>query len=144
VSQLFLQIISHLMNRQLQVLVSTRFYDEVNAFGKVYVSNAYHCVTFLLSNIYLDGETDAFIQTMLRTKFSGSTQITVAHRLNTIMDFDYILVMDKGKTAEMGPPSELLKNDNGLFSQLVDATGAEGSKALRAMVTTSPNNGVIA
>ena len=71
---------------------------------------------------------------MLRTKFSGTTQITVAHRLNTIMDFDYVLVMDKGKAAEMGPPAELLLDRDGLFSQLVDATGPEGSKALRAMV----------
>ena len=69
---------------------------------------------------------------MLRTKFSGTTQITVAHRLNTIMDFDYVLVMDKGRAAEMGPPSDLLRL-NGIFAQLVDATGPEGSKALRAM-----------
>lgn len=81
----------------------------------------------------LDGETDTFIQSMLRTKFGGTTQITVAHRLNTIMDFDYVLVMDKGKAAEFGPPSMLLEQ-NGLFAQLVDATGPEGSKALRSMV----------
>jgi ABC-type multidrug transport system fused ATPase/permease subunit len=81
-----------------------------------------------------DGETDAFIQSMLRTKFSGTTQITVAHRLNTIMDFDYVLVMDQGRAAEMGAPAALLRNENGLFTQLIDATGPEGSKALRTMV----------
>ena len=71
---------------------------------------------------------------MLRTKFRGTTQITVAHRLNTIMDFDYVLVLDQGRVAEMGPPSELL-NNNGIFAQLVDATGPESSKALRAIVS---------
>jgi ABC-type multidrug transport system fused ATPase/permease subunit len=83
-----------------------------------------------------DGETDAFIQRMLRTKFSDTTQITVAHRLNTIMDFDQIIVMDKGKAVEVGSPIELLERE-GEFAALVDATGPEGAKALRAMALSS-------
>jgi ABC-type multidrug transport system fused ATPase/permease subunit len=59
-----------------------------------------------------------------------TTMLTVAHRLNTIMDYDLILVMDAGKAAEFGPPKDLLAH-GGLFSQLVDATGTESSMALR-------------
>jgi ABC-type multidrug transport system fused ATPase/permease subunit len=81
----------------------------------------------------IDGETDAFIQKMLRTRFSNTTIITIAHRLNTIMDYDVILVMDAGRAVEFGTPSDLLDIQGGVFSDLVDATGVESSKALRAL-----------
>jgi ABC-type multidrug transport system fused ATPase/permease subunit len=87
----------------------------------------------------IDSETDAFVQKLLRSRFKDTTLITVAHRLNTIMDFDLILVMDQGHAVEMGSPAELLAK-NGAFSELVDATGKEGSKALRAMVQHDDNS----
>jgi ABC-type multidrug transport system fused ATPase/permease subunit len=80
----------------------------------------------------IDGETDAFIQKMLRTRFQDTTLVTVAHRLGTIMDYDMILVMDKGQAVELGPPTELLDR-GGIFAELVEATGPESAKALRAM-----------
>ncbi|VEU37559.1 unnamed protein product [Pseudo-nitzschia multistriata] len=89
----------------------------------------------------IDGETDAFIQKMLRTRFPNTTLVTIAHRLNTIMDYDYVLVMDAGKAAEFDAPAKLLGggdgDEKGIFSQLVDATGAESSKALRQMAKES-------
>jgi ABC-type multidrug transport system fused ATPase/permease subunit len=81
----------------------------------------------------IDGETDAFIQEMLRTRFVDTTLITVAHRLNTIMDYDLILVMDSGRAVEFGSPTQLLEK-NGLFTELVNATGPASAKALRDMV----------
>lgn len=81
----------------------------------------------------IDGETDSFIQRMLRTRFSDTTLITVAHRLNTIMDNDYILVMGAGRAVEFGPPAELLSN-GGAFAELVDSTGPDSARALRSMV----------
>mmetsp|Transcript_5499 Transcript_5499/g.15912 ORF Transcript_5499/g.15912 Transcript_5499/m.15912 type:complete len:206 (+) Transcript_5499:4129-4746(+) len=82
----------------------------------------------------IDGETDAFIQKMLRTRFPNTTLVTIAHRLNTIMDYDCVLVMDAGRVAEFDAPAKLLADGNeGIFSQLVDSTGAESSKALRQM-----------
>lgn len=85
----------------------------------------------------IDGETDAFIQKMLRTRFSNTTIITIAHRLNTIMDYDVILVIDAGRAVEFGSPSDLLDIQGGVFSDLVDATGAESSRALRALAKQS-------
>jgi ABC-type multidrug transport system fused ATPase/permease subunit len=86
----------------------------------------------------VDGETDAFIQRMLRTKFTDTTLITVAHRLNTIMDYDLVLVMDQGKAVELGRPADLLaRQEHGVFADLVNATGPESSKALRAMADAS-------
>merc|ERR1719253_1449943 len=81
----------------------------------------------------IDGETDAFIQMMLRTRFPNTTLFTIAHRLNTIMDYDLTLVMDAGRAVEFGPPAELLDIKGGIFAELVDATGAENSRALRDM-----------
>jgi ABC-type multidrug transport system fused ATPase/permease subunit len=81
----------------------------------------------------IDGETDAFIQKMLRTRFPSTTLVTVAHRLNTIMDYDFVLVMDAGHAVEFGSPAEVLDISGGFFSELVDATGGESSKALREM-----------
>ena len=85
----------------------------------------------------IDGATDALIQHMLRTRFPGTTLLTIAHRLHTIMDNDFVLVMHDGKAAEFGSPRDLLQRKDGLFSELVDATGAESAKALRAMANAN-------
>ena len=82
----------------------------------------------------VDAETDAFIQRMLRNRFEDTTLLTIAHRLNTIMDYDVILVMDNGKAKEFGSPRDLLKVENGLFSELVDSTGKDSSQVLRSLV----------
>ncbi|CAB9525310.1 Oligomycin resistance ATP-dependent permease YOR1 [Seminavis robusta] len=81
----------------------------------------------------IDGETDAFIQKMLRTRFPNTTLITIAHRLETIMDYDLCLVMDAGQAVEFGAPAELLDIRGGVLAELVDATGAESSEALRGL-----------
>jgi ABC-type multidrug transport system fused ATPase/permease subunit len=83
----------------------------------------------------IDGETDSFIQKMLRTRFRSTTLLTIAHRLDTIMDYDKILVMADGKLAEFGSPVELIE-ENGLLRELVDATG-EGAASLIQMARSA-------
>jgi ABC-type multidrug transport system fused ATPase/permease subunit len=68
----------------------------------------------------VDVETDSMIQRSFREDFKSATCLTIAHRLNTIMDSDRVLVMDDGKVAELASPTELLKNENSLFRKLVD------------------------
>jgi len=87
----------------------------------------------------VDGETDIFIQKMLRTRFADTTIITIAHRLNTIMDYDFILVIDKGKAVEFGPPLSLLTTENGLFTELVNSTGVENAKILKLVAEMAKN-----
>ncbi len=48
--------------------------------------------------------TDRFIQNCIKTKFINTTVITIAHRLNTIADYDRIIVMDAGQIVEIGAP----------------------------------------
>jgi len=73
----------------------------------------------------VDADTDARIQGVMRTEFKNATTLTVAHRINTIMDSDYILVMDDGRAAEFDSPSNLLDR-GGMFKDLVDAAAKEG------------------
>lgn len=63
----------------------------------------------------VDLETDDLIQKTIRTEFSECTIITIAHRLNTIMDSNKVLVLDKGKIAEFDAPEALLGNKMSIF-----------------------------
>ncbi|KAH9984900.1 hypothetical protein BJV77DRAFT_1035217 [Russula vinacea] len=71
-----------------------------------------------------DYKTDTIIQTCLRNELKGDvTLITVAHRLQTIIDADKVMVLDAGRIVEFDKPSELLKKENGRFRSLVDNSG---------------------
>lgn len=83
-----------------------------------------------------DMATDALIQTMVREEFANSTVITIAHRLNTVIDSDKVLVLGDGQVLEYGRPSELLGNTDSHFSKMVDATGSASAAALRAKATS--------
>ncbi|KAH9514953.1 Multidrug resistance-associated protein 1 [Bulinus truncatus] len=63
----------------------------------------------------VDMETDTLIQNTIRTEFSDCTIITIAHRLNTIMDYDRIMVLDAGLVKELDSPSNLLANPRSIF-----------------------------
>ncbi|XP_070201853.1 multidrug resistance-associated protein 1-like [Littorina saxatilis] len=63
----------------------------------------------------VDMETDDLIQQTIRTEFKDSTVVTIAHRLNTIMDYDKIMVLDQGEIKEYDAPKKLLENKNSAF-----------------------------
>jgi len=71
----------------------------------------------------VDHNTDELIQNTIRSQFSDCTVLTIAHRLNTIMDSSRIMVLDKGSIAEFGPPKTLLKNKQGLFYVMAKEAG---------------------
>ena len=79
----------------------------------------------------VDAETDALLQQMIRKNFRDKTVLTIAHRLNTIMDSDRIMVLDAGHIAEFDTPKALLKNKKSVLSGMVDATGPETAAYLR-------------
>uniref|UniRef100_A0A8B9RLN9 ABC-type glutathione-S-conjugate transporter n=1 Tax=Astyanax mexicanus TaxID=7994 RepID=A0A8B9RLN9_ASTMX len=56
----------------------------------------------------VDLETDTLIQSTIRSQFEDCTVLTIAHRLNTIMDYTKVIVMDKGHIAEMDTPANLI------------------------------------
>ncbi|XP_012587108.1 PREDICTED: multidrug resistance-associated protein 1 [Condylura cristata] len=69
----------------------------------------------------VDLETDDLIQSTIRTQFEGCTVLTIAHRLNTIMDYTRVIVLDKGEIREYGPPSDLLQRRGLFYSMAKDA-----------------------
>lgn len=71
----------------------------------------------------VDPTTDKFIQKTISETFTNCTRLTIAHRLNTIMDSDRVLVMDAGQVKEFDVPHLLLQNENGFFSTMVKNTG---------------------
>jgi ABC-type multidrug transport system fused ATPase/permease subunit len=73
----------------------------------------------------VDGATDARMQEIVRTDFSKLTTITIAHRLDTIIDCDKILVMDNGSLAEFDTPKSLLANRDSVFYNLARGLGDE-------------------
>jgi ABC-type multidrug transport system ATPase subunit len=89
--------------------------------------------------------TDARLQPLIREVFGGMTLLTIAHRLNTVITMDYILVLSAGEMVEYDRPHTLLAgggkpNQNGskdgggegALSAMVDAMGETAAKQLRA------------
>ncbi|KAF2495596.1 putative multidrug resistance protein [Lophium mytilinum] len=84
----------------------------------------------------VDLDTDALMQSLIRTEFQHCTVITIAHRIETILDYDRVIVMDKGTIAESGNPQLLLEQDS-MFKALydsarIDRQGKGKGKALEA------------
>ncbi|CAH1105116.1 unnamed protein product [Psylliodes chrysocephalus] len=71
----------------------------------------------------VDQRTDSFIQTAIRQRFKDCTVLTIAHRLNTIMDSDKVLVMSFGSLVEFDHPHNLLQIPDGYFHKMVLETG---------------------
>jgi ATP-binding cassette subfamily C (CFTR/MRP) protein 4 len=81
----------------------------------------------------VDRRTDQMLHESLHESFGDATILAVAHRLDTVIDHDYILVLGQGKVLEFGPPADLLRS-GGAFSKMVDDTGESTSKDLRQRV----------
>ncbi|KAI8353036.1 P-loop containing nucleoside triphosphate hydrolase protein [Mortierella sp. GBAus27b] len=71
----------------------------------------------------IDLETDALVQKIIREKFGHCTILTIAHRINTVMDSDRIMVLDQGRVSEFDSPKKLLNDPKSLFYSLARESG---------------------
>ncbi|XP_067207174.1 multidrug resistance-associated protein 1 isoform X3 [Linepithema humile] len=71
----------------------------------------------------VDLETDDLIQTTIRQEFKDCTVLTIAHRLNTILDSDRVIVLDKGLIVEYDSPEALLRNPSSSFYSMAKDAG---------------------
>ncbi|XP_010629028.1 multidrug resistance-associated protein 4 isoform X1 [Fukomys damarensis] len=78
----------------------------------------------------VDPRTDELIQKKIREKFAHCTVLTIAHRLNTIIDSDKIMVLDSGRLKEYDEPYILLQNKESLFYKMVQQLGKGEAAAL--------------
>ncbi|KNC99091.1 uncharacterized protein SPPG_06036 [Spizellomyces punctatus DAOM BR117] len=69
----------------------------------------------------VDLETDALIQKLLRRAFRDCTILCIAHRVGTVLDYDRVLVLDKGRVVEFDEPGVLVKR-GGVFAGMVSAS----------------------
>uniref|UniRef100_A0A5F8HF53 Multidrug resistance-associated protein 1 n=1 Tax=Monodelphis domestica TaxID=13616 RepID=A0A5F8HF53_MONDO len=69
----------------------------------------------------VDLETDNLIQSTIRTQFDDCTVLTIAHRLNTILDYTRVIVLDKGEIVECDSPPVLLQKKGIFYSMAKDA-----------------------
>ncbi|KAK7710055.1 hypothetical protein SLS63_013063 [Diaporthe eres] len=74
----------------------------------------------------VDAGTDVLVQRVVREDFASYTVVSVAHRLETIVDFDRVVVLEKGCVAEEGCPRELLARPGSRFKELWDASRRAG------------------
>lgn len=75
----------------------------------------------------LDHASDSHVQRLLRSKFTSHTIIAVAHKLDTILDFDKVIVMNQGQLVEYGEPFKLLDREGSWFKSLYeDSSPNEG------------------
>jgi len=89
----------------------------------------------LILHYLLSHSTDALIQNTIKNKFKSCTVLTIAHRLNTIMDSERVLVMDAGTVVEFDHPYNLLKNKDGFLYKMVEQTGIITSELLHSMAS---------
>ena len=80
----------------------------------------------------VDLETDKVMQDVIADRFASRTIFTIAHRINTIIENDKVVCLDRGELAAMASPAELLRDPKSMFSELVAETGEQSARNLRA------------
>lgn len=66
----------------------------------------------------IDQETELVMQDIIKNQFAKYTVVAIAHRLNTIIDYDRVVVMDHGRIVEVGSPRLLSKQEDSRFHAL--------------------------
>lgn len=84
-----------------------------------------------LSDVIFFRRTDSLIQNTIHTKFLDCTVLTIAHRLNTVMESDKVLVMDEGEVVEFAHPFVLLQCTEGHFQQMVSQLAPDIAERLK-------------
>jgi ABC-type multidrug transport system fused ATPase/permease subunit len=79
----------------------------------------------------IDEMTDNLLQQMIKKDMKETTVFTIAHRLNTIIQYDRIIVMDQGEIKEFDTPLNLLNKQDGLLAGMVKQSGEEIASKLR-------------
>ncbi|KAJ7069893.1 hypothetical protein C8F01DRAFT_1114453 [Mycena amicta] len=93
----------------------------------------------------VDFDTDAIVQKTIRKEFTGSLIITVAHRLKTIIDYDRLVVLDRGRIIEFDTPFHLIQKEDSVFRSMCMKSGSftELEAAARAKAEGEGRGGLV-
>ena len=80
----------------------------------------------------VDLETDKAMQDVIADHFASRTVLTIAHRINTIIENDQVVCLDKGELVAMATPAEMLRDSDSMFAKLVQETGEQSARNLNA------------
>ena len=80
----------------------------------------------------VDLETDKAMQDVIADHFASRTVLTIAHRINTIIENDQVVCLDKGELVAMATPAEMLRDGDSMFAKLVQETGEQSARNLNA------------
>ena len=81
----------------------------------------------------VDHATDARVQRAIRTALRATTLLTVAHRLQTVFDYERLVCMADGKCVEAGAPNELLQREGSMLQGVVASLGTRAARRLHAI-----------
>ncbi|KAF8222623.1 hypothetical protein L208DRAFT_1413119 [Tricholoma matsutake] len=87
----------------------------------------------------IDFATDVKIQATIREEFTNSLLLTVAHRLHTVIDYDRLIVLERGQIAEMDTPWNLICKEDGIFRNMCLNSGSFGELEAIARLKTGNN-----
>ena len=88
----------------------------------------------------VDIYTDTLVQQAIRTHFRDCTVLTIAHRIETVIDSDKIIVLDKGRVIEFDVPLLMLENENSYLSNVLTFVDPSTQLRLRRLAQTSYDN----
>ena len=80
------------------------------------------------------------MQQAIRTHFRDCTALTIAHRIETVIDSDKIIVLDKGRVIEFDVPLLMLENENSYLSNVLTFVDPSTQLRLRCLAQTSYDN----
>ena len=80
----------------------------------------------------VDNESDLMMQKVISQEFKDKTVMTIAHRINTIIENDSVVCLDRGELVAKATPAEMLRDENSMFAKLVAETGDQSARNLRA------------
>ncbi|KAK6934674.1 ABC transporter-like, ATP-binding domain [Dillenia turbinata] len=92
------------------------------------------------ATVAVDFKTDALIQRTILEEFRSCTMLIIAHRLNTIIDCNRILLLDGGRVQEYDTPKRLPLNEQSVFSKMVQSRSATNAQYLRSLVLIGGEN----
>lgn len=68
----------------------------------------------------VDRETDRLMQRVIREEFRGRTVVSIVHRVETVKDYDTVVVLGEGSVVEVGRPDDLMRRVGGVFRGMVE------------------------